>query len=254
MNGSLLARVLRDARIPFVAVELDPDTVAEARLERVPILYGDATRREIQEHAGVHRARVVVYAISDPYATRLCVALSRLLNPGIHIIVRTRMVKEIEELRKRGADHVIAEEFEAAIEVFTHVLELYHVPRNIVRAQTRVLRGEGYQMLRAERVGRGVSEAVLEALEAGTTDLFRVTSDGGLVGRTLGELDLRAAGGANVIAVVRGEKSFVNPAAELRLEAGDYFVLVGSHDQIERSFMFLDELAAASPRPAAAAP
>jgi CPA2 family monovalent cation:H+ antiporter-2 len=249
VNGSLLAGVLRPARIPFVAVELDPATVRDARQQGVPILYGDATRREIQEHAGIETARVVVYAISDPHATRLSVALSRMLHPGIHIIARTRMVKEIEELRRCGADQVIAEEFESSIEIFTHVLELYHVPRNIVRAQTRVLRGEGYRMLRAERVGRGVSQAVLEALEAGTTDLFRVTGEGGLVGRTLGEIGLRAAGGANVIAVVRGEQSFVNPSVELRLEPGDYFVLVGSHDQIERSFMFLDGVAAAPGSP-----
>ncbi|HEX2465858.1 MAG TPA: TrkA C-terminal domain-containing protein, partial [Thermoanaerobaculia bacterium] len=166
--------------------------------------------------------------------------LSRSLNPAVHVIVRTRMVKEIEELRRAGANQVIAEEFEAAIEIFTHVLELYHVPRNIVRAQTRVLRGEGYRMLRAERQGRGVSQAVLEALEAGTTDLFRVTGEGSLVHRTLESLDLRGAAGAAVIAVVRGEQSFVNPSPELRLEAGDYLVLVGSHDQIERSFIFLD--------------
>ena len=97
-------------------------------------------------------------------------------------------------------------------------------------------------MLRAERVGRGVSQAVLDALEAGTTDLFRVTADGGLSGRTLREIDLQAAAGAAVIAVVRGEQSFVNPSPEQRLETGDYLVLVGSHDQIERSFVFLDGL------------
>jgi CPA2 family monovalent cation:H+ antiporter-2 len=240
MNGSLLAKVLGEARIPFAVIELDPTTVRETRAQNVPILFGDATRREIQERAGIESARVVVYAISDTPAVRLCVTLSRILNPSIHIIVRTRMVKEIEELRRCGADHVIAEEFEAAIEIFTDVLELYHVPRNIVRAQTRLLRGEGYRMMRAERLGRGVSQAVLEALEAGTTDIFRVTDDSGIAGHTLREIGLRAASGANVIAVVRGEESFVNPSPELRLESGDYFVLVGSHDEIERSFVLLD--------------
>jgi CPA2 family monovalent cation:H+ antiporter-2 len=156
------------------------------------------------------------------------------------------MVKEIEDLTRTGANQVIAEEFEAAIEIFTHVLELYHVPRNIVRAQTRVLRGEGYRMLRAERQAPGVSQAVLEALEAGTTDLFRVTGGGALVGRTLQNLDVPTAAGAAVIAVVRGEQSFVNPPSELTLEAGDYLVLVGSHDQIERSFIYLDGVDAAT--------
>ncbi len=220
MNGGLLVKVLREARIPYVVVELDPVTVQEAGAQGVPIVYGDATRREIQEHVGVDRARVVVYAISDPHATRLAVALSRTLNPAVHIIVRTRMVKEIEELRRAGANQVIAEEFESAIEIFTHVLELYHVPRNLVRAQTRVLRGEGYRMLRAERQGRGVSQAVLDALEAGTTDLFRVTGGGGLVSRTLheprpahrgrGRGDRRGARGA----VVR--QSFARAAARSR--------------------------------------
>jgi K+/H+ antiporter YhaU regulatory subunit KhtT len=46
--------------------------------------------------------------------------------------------------------------------------------------------------------------------------------------------------------VVRGEQSFVNPSPELRLETGDYLVLVGSHDQIERSFIFLDGFEAPS--------
>jgi len=251
MNGSLLAKVLGEARIPFVVIELDPVNVRDSRSQGVPILFGDATRREILEHAGIEAARVAVFAISDPHAVRLCVALARRSNPALHIIVRTRMIKEIEELRRCGADHVIAEEFEAAIEIFTHVLEYYHVPRNIVRAQTRLLRGEGYRMLRAERFGKGVSQAVLEALEAGTTDLFRITSDGRLAGRTLGELDLRAIAGASVIAVVRGEQSFVNPSPGLRLEAGDYFVLVGSHDQIERSFVYLDGAAAGEAAPRA---
>ena len=97
--------------------------------------------------------------------------------------------------------------------------------------------------MESDRMGHllgAIDQAVLDALEAGTTDLFRVTAGGGLVGRTLQDLDLRAAAGAAVIAVVRGEQSNVNPSPELRLEAGDYLVLVGSHDQIERSFIFLD--------------
>ena len=158
--------------------------------------------------------------------------------------MRTRSTAHIEELQRCGADEVIAEELEAAVEIFTSVLARYHVPPNVVSAQVRLLRGEGYRMLRAERVGRGVSQAVLDALEAGTTDLFRVTGEGGVADRSLADLDLRQAGGAAVIAVVRGEQSYVNPSPDLRLEAGDYLVLVGSHDQIERSFVHLDSLEA----------
>jgi CPA2 family monovalent cation:H+ antiporter-2 len=240
-GGGLLARVLRETRIPYVLVELNGDVVRRAREAGEPIIYGDATRREILRHAGVEGASVAVFAISDPAAVRHAVRLARDLSPALQIIVRSRTVQEIAELRRLGADQVVAEEFETAIEIFTRVLARFHVPRNIVRAQTRMLRGEGYRMLRAPSLAEGASEAMLEALAAGTTDVFRVEPASAANHRTLRGLDLRRETGASVVAVVRGETTFPNPAAELVLEAGDDLVLVGSHAEVEAAFALLEE-------------
>lgn len=240
-NGALLARVLESAHVRFVAIELNAETVRVARGRGVPMIYGDATRPEILEHAGIERARVVVFAISDADALERAVRLAREKNPKLHVLVRTRQVGEIEQLRQAGADDVVAEEFESAIEIYTRVLQCFHVPRNVVRAQTRILRGEGYRMLRSPGMDASTSEAVLEALEAGTTDLYRIDSDSAVVGRTLRELDLRNVTGASVIAVVRGERSNLSPAADLELETGDCLVLVGGHAEIDAAFVLLDE-------------
>lgn len=239
LNGSLLARVLGEARIPYLVVELHGATVREAKERGVPILFGDVSRREILEHAGIERAQAVVYAISDPDAVRRSVRLARELAPGLEIIVRTRMVQEIEALREAGADEVVAEEFESAIEIFTLVLERFHVPRNVIRAQTRVLRGGGYRMLRVPGASREVSETLLQALEAGTTELFRIVGGSLAEGATLRDLDLRNRTGASVIAVVRGETSYPNPSPTVALAEGDTLVLVGSHSQIENAFELL---------------
>ncbi|MEM7355901.1 MAG: cation:proton antiporter [Acidobacteriota bacterium] len=239
VGGRLLSRVLREVGISYVALELNGETVRRAQAEGEPVVYGDATRRELLEHVGIERASVVVLAINDPAAARRAVHLARQLNPKIEIIARTRLVKEIEELQALGADQVVAEEFETAIEIFTRVLTRFHVPRNIVRVQTRVLRGEGYRMLRAPSLIEGVSETLLEALEAGTTDIFRVERASASAGRTLLDLDLRRRTGASVITVVRGEESYPNPAADLVLEAGDSLVLMGSHDQVDKAFQLL---------------
>jgi monovalent cation:H+ antiporter-2, CPA2 family len=240
MNGSLLCRVLAAARIPYVVLELHPATVRAARRQGVPIVFGDASRREILEHAGIERAQVVVFAISDLAAVRNGVRLAKTLNPHVETIVRTRMVREIDELRAAGADDIVAEEFEAAIEIFTRVLERYHVPRNVIRAQTRVLRGESYRMLRVADPATRASEAVLEALQQGTTELYQVGAESLAAGRTLADLHLRRRTGASVIAVVRGERSYPNPSPEIDLENGDVLVLVGNHRQIDRAFAYLD--------------
>lgn len=239
-GGHLVAQVLRDAGIRYVVVELNSETVKRARREGEPIFFGDASRREVLQHAGVDRARLVVFALSDHAALRRAVRIARDLNPTVELVVRTRRIDEIEELRALGADEVVAEEFETAIEIFTLVLRRFHVPRNVVRAQLRVLRGEGYRVLRSTEGGRAVSEAVLDALEAGTTDIFRIEPGSPVAGRSLRDLDLRRQTGATVLAVVRGETSQLNPDAGTVLGAGDDLVLVGSHAEIDRGFDLLN--------------
>ncbi|MEE2777792.1 MAG: cation:proton antiporter [Acidobacteriota bacterium] len=241
VGGRLLTRVLRESGIPYVVVELSNELVRLGRSTDEPMLYGDATREEILEAAGIERANVVAFVIADLEAVKLGVGIARRLVPAAQIIVRTRLVSEIEGLLEEGADQVVAEEFETAIEVFTRVLERYHVPRNVVRAQTRVLRGEGYQMLRSPILRGSVSQAVVDALAAGTTDVYMLGSDSTVAGRNLRELELRARAGATVIAVVRDGSSQLNPEPGLSLEAGDCLVLVGSHQEIDRAF---DHLAA----------
>jgi CPA2 family monovalent cation:H+ antiporter-2 len=239
-GGQLLARVLREAGIQYVVVELSGDRVRRGLSEGQPMLYGDAAREEILQHAGIDRANVVVFALSDPTALQLGVGHARRLAPRAQIIVRTRLMRDIESLLAAGADQVVAEAFESAIEVFTRVLDRYHVPRNVIRAQTRVLRGEGYRMLRAPSLDRTVSQAVMDALAAGTTDLYLLDAESAVPGRSLRELDLRRRSGATVIAVVRDGTSHLNPEPDLSLAGGDCLVLMGSHQEIDRAFDLLE--------------
>ena len=70
----------------------------------------------------LRRAQCVVFAISDPVATRQAVATARRLNASTYIIARTRYIAEIEQLYDVGADTVIAEEFETSLEIIRRIL------------------------------------------------------------------------------------------------------------------------------------
>ena len=52
--------------------------------------------------AGIVRARAVVVTIPDPSASRKVVRLCRSRNADVRIIVRTRYIREVEELRRAG--------------------------------------------------------------------------------------------------------------------------------------------------------
>ncbi len=239
VNGHNVCRALRATSIPYVVLELNPETVRAAREAGEPIYYGDSTRAAMLEHLGINRARVLVCAISDAAATRQTTSIARAANPKVHIIVRTRFVAEVEELRRLGADEVIPEEFETSVEIFSRALDQFSVPRNVVLDFVGQLREGTYEMLRnptmlVER--RSSDGLVLPGVEVQTV---RVRSDAPAVGRSLGDLDLRSKTGATVAAVYRGGKTLGSPGADFRFEENDVIVVIGDHRQLDEALVTL---------------
>jgi CPA2 family monovalent cation:H+ antiporter-2 len=240
LNGKNLAHVLKEAGIPYVILELNPVTVRTAAAEGEPIIFGDVSSRTILEEAGVGAAKGIVFAISDPLMTRRGVKAAKDLNPDIFVIVRTRYASETDDLLNLGANDVIPEEFETSIEIFTRVLGKYHLPRNVIDAQVKVLRGECYGMLRGTcSAVRPITERIADLLAAGTAETYFIGKDTWPTGKTLGALDLRGRTGATVLAVVRGELSYTSPGAEFEVKDQDTLILVASHRDIDRAFHYL---------------
>ncbi|TAL08676.1 MAG: sodium:proton exchanger [Nitrospirae bacterium] len=148
VNGRNLAQVLRETEIAFVVVEMDGEAVRQEQQKDMPIYFGDVTHPQVLRRLGIHEARALVLAISDPIATRRAVKVARQLNPALHIIARTRYLREIDDLRKTGADQVVPEEFETSIEIFSRVLQHYRMPSRVIAEKAERIRKEGYALLR----------------------------------------------------------------------------------------------------------
>jgi CPA2 family monovalent cation:H+ antiporter-2 len=148
VNGRNLAQVLRETEIAFVVVEMDGETVRQEQKKGIAMYFGDVTHPQVLRRLGIHDARALVLAISDPIATRRAVKVARQLNPEIHIIARTRYLREIDDLRETGADQVVPEEFETSIEIFSRVLQHYRMPSRVIAEKAERIRKEGYALLR----------------------------------------------------------------------------------------------------------
>lgn len=237
VNGRNVARALRSTSVPYVILELNPETVRRARDEGEPIDFGDSTRIEILQHAGLKRARAVVVAISDATATRATVSLVRMQNPDVFIVVRTRFVAEVEELKGLGADEVIPEEFETSIEIFSQVLHHFDVPRNVVLDLVEHCREGMYQMLRSPSSPAPVGKLGHGDLARLPVDTLILRPGAPADGKTLRELDLRNQTGASLVAIRRGEELISNPSPDTRLEAGDRVILVGSQEELDGALL-----------------
>lgn len=136
LNGRMLAQALRREGIAYLVLELDPGIVSQAMADGESIFFGDSTKADILEKAGVSRARAVVFAISDPFAVPRAVATVHSLNPSLITIVRTARVEHITALESAGASHVVAAELSAAKEVLEQVLDLYSPASGRAQLQT----------------------------------------------------------------------------------------------------------------------
>jgi CPA2 family monovalent cation:H+ antiporter-2 len=233
LNGQNLARVLREASIPYRILELDPTLVRAGKGAGEPIDFGDGTRPDILKQAGVERARVLVIAISEPTASAHIVSQARRVRADLRIIVRTRYVSEIERLYSLGADEVIPEEFETSVEIFARVLHEYHVPRNVIALQVELIRKEHYGTLRGLRLEGKRLDELNRFLIGATTDIISVLEDSPLVGQSLRQIDLRKRTGATVIAAVRDGKPATNVGPDFVLRASDLLVVLGDHKALD---------------------
>jgi len=235
INGENVARAARAAKIPYAVVEINPEIVRSERAEGESIYYGDATQEAVLHHVDIQDARVVVIAISDPVATRRITELARRLNHGIYIIVRTLYVHEMESLYKLGADDVIPEEFETSVEIFSHVLAKYLIPKEKINEFISEIREDSYEMFRTIYK----DTASLCDLKLCPSDveisLFQVDENSVIDGKSQAQIGLEDKYNVTLLVIFRNSKAITRLDEDIKLQKGDVVILLGSTHNISES-------------------
>ena len=230
--GQTLIRLLRSLDVPYIAVDTNPNAVLTAADSGEPVIYGDATRPQVLSHLRVWDARLVAVAISDPLATRRVVSRIHAMAPHTPILARTRYVREVDRLSSAGATTVVAEEFEGSIELVARALESFEFPTGAIARFTEALREEGYGAIRAP-AALPIDPWLIEILDQTDTEWVDVPM--ALPGEpTLGELDIRARTGGNVLVIERDATSHPNPPPDFALKGGDRLLVLGGAENLLR--------------------
>ncbi len=238
LNGMNLARVLAEAEIPYVILEMNADTVQKMKKKGEPIYYGDASSAEILHNLSISRARLLVVAISDPVSTRRIVSIARHENPHVFIVVRTRYLVEVEDLKALGANEVIPEEFETSIEIFSRVLHQYNFPGSIILDMVEKIRRNSYTALRNPDLPKQHLFEKCEWLPEIEMDGYRVPQDSFLSGKSIADLQIRKITGVTVIAVRRGAEVMPNPAPDFRFSKDDIVLFTGGQEAMKTALQY----------------
>ncbi len=156
VNGRNVTRAAKAFGIPYIIIELNPETVRTEQANQESIFYGDATQEAVLLHADIDTATVIAITVNDPIAAIRITEHVHRLNPAAHIIARTQYLYQMERLYNAGAHEVVSEEYETSIEIFTRVLTAYSVPRDDIERVITEIRTDRYEMLRSPCLDEGV--------------------------------------------------------------------------------------------------
>jgi CPA2 family monovalent cation:H+ antiporter-2 len=227
ITGKSVARAATLAGIPYMVIELNPEIIRQERSQYRPnFIFGDAVQEEVLIHAGVRRARTLVVVVSEEEAIPRIIHAARNLSPKVHILARTRHVRNAQHLLDLGADEVISEEFESALEIFTRALKRYEIPEEEV---VRIIK-------RAKRMGTAMFTRCTDPVQQQKIQNFetlfkathihsvRVEAGSFAEGKTIGALGLKDRFGIREFGFRRGTMRFTQPDPAMLLEAGDTLV------------------------------
>jgi CPA2 family monovalent cation:H+ antiporter-2 len=229
-RASKLSVMARYMSLPYISIIFDPALVKEKQEKGETVIYGDAVNEPILKRAYVDTAEMVVISIGDLLPAISVTEKVRNLNKHAFIIVRTKYVSDIEELYALGADQVIPEEFETAINLFERILKKFLVPHRDIRDAIARIREDHYGIFRMEEPTPGKS--ILDEIPNIEISALRMSDDYTIVNKSVKEVKLRTKYGVTVVAIKRRDEIIDHPDAGEIFKKDDIIYILGKPREI----------------------
>ena len=203
--GQEIARVFVEEGVPFVAIDNDRDSIANAEKDGVPYIMANATDDDILREAGIKRARGLVVAVGSDADTTYITLTARQLRPDLPIEARASSGEAEAKIKKAGADRIISPH-----SIGARRMALLALRPAVVDFIDTVAYRHG-QELQMENI----------AANEGSP----------LIGQSVAEASHRTKAAILAISKKSG-RLLANPSAEETVELGDIIVAMGTRSQL----------------------
>lgn len=205
--GREIAREFSERRIPFVVVEVRPESLAHARADGALVVEGDATQEETLRQAGIDRCRALIAASDSDAGNTYITLTAKGLRPDVYVVARVGEPAVANKLRLAGADRVVS---------------------------PYLISGRRMALAALQPIMADFIDIVPDAQGERILAEFNIDESSGLAGRQLSEA---LAGCRDVVVLAVRDahgRMTVGPGASTRLALGDRLMLVGGEDELRR--------------------
>lgn len=215
--GEQVAKEFDKAKVNFVVIDSDPDSIAHCHDHGYLCLEGNAADDEVLRKAGLLKAKGLVACV-DSDSDNVFVTLSaRVLSHDLLIVARANAEESRSKLEKAGADKVVSPYSIGGREMANLMM------KPMVSDYLEVVTGGGELEIRIEQ--------------------FRLFADSPVVGKSIEQLQIRQQTGTSVLAVRKPGGCFdTNPSPDTLLEENDVLIAAGTPEEIQSLEKLISQL------------
>lgn len=238
--GMQVASVLARLSTSFVLVELDQHRVDQARAAGYPVVYGDGSHEVVQEALSMGDASLLIVTTPGIVVARAIIEHACKVNKGIRVVSRIADPAFFVIFKELGVTDLVYPEFEASLEITRQALLHLRIPAPEIQRQTEAMR----QHLLAPGLAESEEYRTLGQMRAAEQcfDLqwVRLEVNNKLLGRSIGEAEIRKATGASVVGIIRDGQLVPNPEVGFRFQLNDLVAIIGSAEAREHFHRFAE--------------
>lgn len=144
--GHLVASMLDEHKIPYLAVDADADLVSRESKAGSKVYFGDATNAEFLKRCGLMDARALAVTMDNPVRVDEVVRAARALRGDLKIIARARDERHAQRLYGWGVTEAVPETIESSLQLGEALLVETGVPMGLAIASVHERR-DGFRKL-----------------------------------------------------------------------------------------------------------
>ncbi len=225
-----LSRMAQLNKIRHISIIFDPALAREKMNEGDLVVYGDAVNEPILRKAHVDTADIVVISVGSVIPSMAIIDKVRQINKNVYIVVRATLIQNIEILYKTGADQVLPEKLEIAIDLLNRILIKRLIPQKEVNRILNHIRNTSLGEFSKKDIVNQPS--ILDEFPNINITAVKIEEGSAAENRSLLELDLRKNTGVTLLAIRRGSEILEHPVPDTVFKKEDITYLLGDPEQV----------------------
>ena len=233
-----LSAMAKYNNIHHVSVVFDPAIARDKMKKGDLVVYGDAINEPVLKKAHIDTADIVVISVGSIIPSMSIIEKVRSLNEKAYIMIRTPLTQNVGQLYRLGADQVLPEKLELAIDFLNRILVKRSVPQPEISKIMADIRNINLGVFSKKHILKQPS--VLDEFADLKISYIKVGKGSMAEGNSPLDIELRKKTGVTLFAIKRGNQIMQHPAPDIVFHKDDIAYVLGDPNQVRlASEMFI---------------